>query len=289
MKSALPQNSFVVESQKGTSVRMRWFFTKDPGISAIQFLGERSLGGVLLRAAFAVVLTAVSLWITLKLPPYQTQISYSFFTAAVAASAYFAGWRAGLLTTVLTSLVIAWVLPPLNSLAIADHGDAIRFMAFVFTAVVICLIIASLHRSRRALRDTRDALRLSKRRIAYVERHAKVWTWEYDVRTDRVSWSNLYGNTVSRREQSLRDWLQMVHEEDREQVADAIRRAVQKGEFEARFRIMLGDSQPRWLLGRAQLVLLDGQPAALVGINMDASVHGDSNPVGAPAPALSIR
>ncbi len=264
---------------------MRWSLAKDPGFSVIQFLGERSLGGVLLRAGFAVVLTAVSLWLTLKLPPYQTQISYSFFTAAVAASAYLAGWRAGLLTTVLTSLIIAWWLPPLNSLAIADRGDTSRFLSFVFTAVVICLIIASLDSSRRALRDTRDALRLSKRRIAYVERHAKVWTWEYDVRSDRVSWSNLYGNNISRREQSLGDWLQMVHEEDREQVAEAIRRALQKGEFEARFRIMLGDSQPRRLLGRAQLVLIDGQPAALVGINMDASVHGDSNPAPIPEPA----
>jgi hypothetical protein len=265
---------------------MRWSLAKDASGSLIQSLGGRSLGGVLLRAGFAVVLTALALWFTLKLPPYQTQISYSFFTAAVAASAYFAGWRAGLLTTILTALIIAWLLPPLNSLAIADRGDAMRFLSFVFTAVVICLIIASLDSSRRALRDTRDALRLSKRRIAYVERHAKVWTWEYDVRTDRVSWSNLYGNNISRREQSLRDWLQMVHEEDREQVAEAIRCALQRGEFEARFRIMLGDSQPRWVLGRAQLVLLDGQPAALVGINMDASVHGDSNPVATPAPAL---
>ena len=276
----------MVKSQKVSGVPRRWSLAKDPGISLIQFLGERSLGGVLIRAGFAVVLTAVAFWLTLKLPPYQTQISYSFFTAAVAASAYLAGWRAGLLTTLLTSLIIAWMLPPLNSLAIADRGDALRFLSFVFTSVVICLIIASLHSSRQALRDARDALRLSKRRIAYVERHAKVWTWEYDVRSDRVSWSNLYGNNISRREQSLSDWLQMVHEEDREQVAESIRRAVQKGEFEARFRIMLGDSQPRWLLGRAQLVLLDGQPAALVGINMDASVHGDANPAAIPHRAV---
>jgi len=258
---------------------MPWSLSKDPALSPMQVLGERSLGGVLLRAGFALVLTAAALWFTLKLPPYQTPISYSFFTAAVAASAYFGGWQAGVLTTALAALIIAWLLPPLNSLAIADHGDALRFLSFLFTAAVICVIIALLHRSRRALRDARDALRLSKRRIAYVERHAKVWTWEYNVRTDRVSWSNLYGNNVSRREQSLRDWLQMVHQDDREQVAEAIRRAVQGGEFEARFRIMLGDSQPRWLLGRAQLVLLDGQPSALVGINMDASVHGDSNSV----------
>ena len=265
---------------------MRWSFPRNPGNSLIQGAGERSLGSVLLRGGFAVVLTAASLWLTVKLPSYQTQVSYSFFTAAVAASAYFAGWQAGLLTTLLTALITAWrLLPPADSLAIADRGDATHFLIYLFTCVVICVIIASLHRSRQDLQDARDALRLSKRRIAYVERHAKVWTWEYDLRSDRVSWSNLYGNNVSRHEQSLRDWLQMVHEEDREQVAEAIRRALQKGEFEARFRIMLGDSQPRWLLARAQLVLQDGQPAALVGINMDASVHGDSDPLPEPAPA----
>jgi Domain of unknown function (DUF4118)/PAS fold len=237
---------------------------KGCGILVTQVFGGRSLG-VLLRASFAVVLTAAAFWLTLRLPPYQTQISYSYLTVAVAVCAYLAGWRAGVLSTALSSAIVAWMLPPLNSLAIGDRGDALRFLSFVFTSLVICLIIASLHNSRQALRDARDALRLSKRRIAYAERHAKVWTWEYDVRTGRVSWSNLYGNNVSRREQSLRDWLQMVHEQDREQVAEAIQRALQKGEFEARFRIMLGDSQPRWLLGRAQLVLRDAQPAALVG------------------------
>jgi K+-sensing histidine kinase KdpD len=246
----------------------------------------RELGGVLMRAGFAIVLTATALWLTLKLPAYQTQVSYSFFTAAVAASAYVAGWQAGLFTVALTGVICAWwLLPPVDSLAIADRGDAIRFLIYLFTGVVICLIIASLHRSRQALQDARDALRLSKRRIAYAERHAKVWTWEYDLRSDRVRWSNLYGNNVSRHEQSLRDWLQMVHEEDREQVAEALRRALQKGEFEADFRIMLGDSQPRRLLARAQLVLHDGQPAALVGINMDAAVHRDSGPEEAPVPA----
>lgn len=268
----------VVQSRDESGILMRWPLLRKSGVSLIRFFGKRSLAGVLARAGFALVLAAVALWLTLKLPSYQTQVSYSFFTAAVAASAYFAGWQAGLLTTVLTALVTAWwLLPPVDSLAISDRGDAICFLIYVCTCLVICLIIASLHSSRRALRDARDALRLSKRRIAYVERHAKVWTWEYDVRSDRVSWSNLYGNNVSRHEQSLRDWLQMVHEEDRKQVAEAIRRALQKGEFEARFRIMLGDSQPRWLLGRAQLVLHDGQPAALVGINMDASVHGESD------------
>ena len=269
---------------------MRWSFPKDPGISAIGFFGKRSLGGVLLRAGFALVLTAAALWLTLKLPPYQTQISYSLFTAAVAASAYFAGWQAGLATTVLAALTTAWWLPPANSLAIADRGDAFRFLSFLFTAILTCVIIASLHNSRRALRDARDALRLSRRRFAYVERHAKVWTWEYDVRSDRVSWSNLYGNNVSRHEQPLRDWLQMVHQEDREQVAEAVRRALQKGEFEARFRIMLGDSQPRWLLARAQLMLHDGQPAALVGINMDASVHGEPDSATVPQPpTVAVR
>lgn len=263
---------------------MRWSLPKDPGTRVIQFFGERSLSGVLLRAGFAFVASGMALWVTLRLPPFQTRISYSFFAAAVAASAYFAGWQAGILTTAITALIIAWRLPPLGSLTIADRGDAVSFASYVFTALVICLIIASLHRSRRALRDTRDALHLSKRRIAFVERHAKVWTWEYDVSTDRVRWSNLYGKNVSRREQSLSDWLQMVHEEDRRQVAQAIERALQKGEFEARFRIMLGDSQPRWLLGRAQLVLCGGRPAALVGINMDASVHGDPNLAVVPQP-----
>ena len=257
---------------------MRWSSNKDIGFAGWRFLGEHSLRGLLLRFGFAVVLMAVALWMTVKLPHYETPISYSFFTAAVASTAYLAGWRAGVLSTVLVALVCAWMLPPINSLAIGDRGDALRFLSFVFTALLICLIIALLHSSRQALRVTRDALRLSKRRIEYVERHAKVWTWEYELRSDRVSWSNLYGKTISHREQSLRDWLQMVHEDDREQVAAAIQRALQQGEFEARFRIMLGDSQPRSLLGRAQLVLVDGQPAALVGINMDASVHGGCAP-----------
>jgi K+-sensing histidine kinase KdpD len=242
-----------------------------------QLLDSSSLGGVLLRLGLALALTAIALWVTVKLPPYQTPISYSFMTAAVAVCAYFGGWRTGVLTIILAGTFTAWrMLPPNNSLAISDRGDLLRFSGFLFSAFLICALIARLHSSRQALRLTQDALRVTRRRIEYVERHAKVWTWEYDLRTNRVSWSNLYGNNVSRREQSLNDWLQMVHEEDRDRVAAALKRSLSRGEFEAQFRIMLGDSQPRWLLARAQLVLVDGQPAALVGINMDASFHGDA-------------
>ena len=261
-----------------SKIPLRWSSDKMSVSLSLPLLGENSLRGLLLRFGLTLALMGMALWITVKLPRYETPISYSFFTAAVAATAYVGGWQAGILSATIAALICAWMLPPIDSLAIADRGDALRFLSFLFTSLLICLIINRLHSSRRALRDTRDALRLSKHRIEYVERHAKVWSWEYDLRTERVAWSNLYGNNISRREQSFQDWLQMVHDEDRPQVAAAVRCALERGEFEARFRIMLGDSQPRWLLGRAQLVPLDGQPAALVGINMDASFHGELTP-----------
>lgn len=43
--------------------------------------------------------------------------------------------------------------------------------------------------------------------------------------------------------------------------------------------------QAYWLPPSVRVRLLDGQPAALAGINMDASVHGDSNPAPIPEPA----
>jgi len=243
----------------------------------LSFLEKRPALGFVLRYGLAVVITGLALLLTLHLPEIETHASFTFLIAGVAASAYLSGWKAGLLSTVLSALASAYmIVPPLHLLGGMDPADVLHFLGFILTSVLICGLIASLHSSRHALQTTQDALRLSKRRIEYVERHAKVWNWEYDLRTQRVSWSNLYGNNISRREQNYHDWLQMVLAEDRESVDQAVQSALQTGEFEARFRIMLGDSQPRWLLGRAQLVLLDGKPVALTGINMDLFLRAGS-------------
>jgi len=240
------------------------------------FLHQRNRLALVVRYTLPFIFTAMALKLTLMLPNVPVHSFFTFFVAACAASAYSGGASAGVLCIFLSAAAADYfTVVPVGSFGFGNRGDTIRFAGFVATALFICWLIARLQSTSKALRRERNALHLSKRRIEYVERHAKVWNWEYDLTTRRVSWSNPYGNVVSRHEQSYEQWLQMVHQEDRECVREAIDDALTKGEFEAQFRIMLGDSQPRWVMGRAHLLLMDGKPLALVGINMDLFLRSE--------------
>jgi K+-sensing histidine kinase KdpD len=240
--------------------------------SAQRFLRKHG-HSALVRYAFPFASAALALKLTLMLPNVPTHTFFTFFVAACAASTYVGGARAGVLC-VLVSAVVAnyYTVVPVGGFVFSHREDMVRFVAFVATALFICWLIARLQSTLGALQREKNASRLSKRRLEYVERHAKVWTWEYDLTAGRVRWSSLCGDVVSRHEQPYEQWLQMVHREDRERVRHAIQDGLAKGEFEAEFR-MLGDLQPHWLIGKAQLVLVDAKPAALVGINIDLSLR----------------
>lgn len=111
-------------------------------------------------------------------------------------------------------------------------------------------------RARQALAE-REAL------LAEVERIAGIGSWEWEVASGRVTWSDalyrMYGLEPRSEECTFESYLGRVHPEDRERVQAEIQRALEHGStFEFEERIVRPDGEIRYLLSRGRAVKGDG-------------------------------
>jgi PAS domain-containing protein/uncharacterized protein DUF4118 len=232
----------------------------------------------------------------MQVPDVQLHSFFSIFLAAVAVAAYAGGWQAGAIAA-LFSLIASDVffLPPTWATAAQDGGmmrvraalmidnpsDLIRLLAFAFTAFVICLLAALIERKEEALHGAREFLTEQQHEMEFLKSTAKIWSWEYDLQTRRVTWTNMYSPVVLRREEPLDSWLDSIHPDDRDGVKHALDHALVEGEFEAQYRILVRDAEPRRVIGRAVLYSIGGHMVGLRGIEIDREMRGSS--VGTPA------
>lgn len=109
------------------------------------------------------------------------------------------------------------------------------------------------------------------------QRIAHFGSWEWDMRTGDVSWSDelfrIYGVTPAEYAPSYEGYLGRVHPDDREHVAAAIQAAAQTGEpFSFDERILRPDGSERILhSGGGVLVDDDGAPMRMIGACHDVT------------------
>ena len=153
------------------------------------------------------------------------------------------------------------------------HGDdEIGRLARTFDAAA-----ASIQEHLHARQAAEMAVRESERRLRLALDAAKAGTWEWDVRTQKNTWSDetfrLYGFAPGGCEPSSSAWLGAVHPECREAAEKAVNEACSRGEeLNLEWRVNLPDGSLRWLLSRGRPELdAAGQPVRYVGIAMDIS------------------
>ena len=86
-----------------------------------------------------------------------------------------------------------------------------------------------------------DELRHSRERLAEAEHVAQLGSWEWDITTDRITWSeglfHVYGLTPDDRDPSFRGWMQRVYPDDRELVSRTIDQALaERSSFTLEYR-----------------------------------------------------
>lgn len=135
-------------------------------------------------------------------------------------------------------------------------------------AVGVQALAIKVERAETALLDSTDRLRLAMEA-------AHLGTWDWDIATNRVGYSDnlgpLFGLPAGAYHENYEAFLASVHEEDRGRVADAVRRAVEEGaEYGLEFRTVRPDGTVRWIGNRGQVVRSgDGRPLRMLGIAMD--------------------
>jgi PAS domain S-box-containing protein len=128
--------------------------------------------------------------------------------------------------------------------------------------------------------ERRDALRLLgefEERVARLERIAGMGSWEMDMDTGRITWSQeqlrIHGLPGDRPHLTAAEFLALVHPDDRERIVGVMQQLVEHNErFEVDYRIVRPDGEVRWLVAPGHLVPgPDGRLTRMIGTSRDVT------------------
>jgi diguanylate cyclase (GGDEF)-like protein/PAS domain S-box-containing protein len=171
---------------------------------------------------------------------------------------------------------VAGVLDPAgvyNHQAAIDHPWRWAGVHGLFIAGMSAAGIASWRLNEALLGAASDR----EERLAEAQEVARLGSWEWDLTSGRVSWSDqlcrLLGVDPDDLTPSLEAFLSRVHPEDRDAVDAEVRGALVDGTPHARdFRVLLPDGTTGWVHGRGQVtVRVDGRPAVMSGTVQDVT------------------
>jgi PAS domain S-box-containing protein len=172
--------------------------------------------------------------------------------------------RAALLTLAILAAATLAIerlgVPELASRAQTDQVRQITTLAIAVLAATLVFILAlaeqSLQRRRQAgqHRDLEEQLRLSRQQVAETERAAGIGSWEWELESGRVSWSeemfHIFGLERNGFQPTLDGYLRRVPSEDREAVRQAIRQAHSRQPFQFEHRLLRPDGEVRIVVER---------------------------------------
>jgi PAS domain S-box-containing protein len=224
----------------------------------------------------AVVATAATLGVRLALDaPLGGQPTLVMFTLPIMISAYAGGLRGGLLATALSYLGASYyLLAPIHSLRIASGVEHWHIFFVALSGVVISALNEALHRARRrADIVTGERLHLARQletdsaRLVAAQAVAKVGSWETDLSTFAVIWSNethrIFETSPDTFQPTHAAFLEFIHPDDRVAVDGAFVRSIgQPGAQAIEHRLLMPDGRIKFVEERWQ-TYSDGQGRGL--------------------------
>ena len=124
-------------------------------------------------------------------------------------------------------------------------------------------------------RRAEEELERSRARLAEAEHVARFGSWEWDIPTNRVQWSDglyeIYGIRPEDFDHQYQSGSERVFADDRERVDAEVRRALETcAPLDIEYRIVRPDGRIRHLHGRAEVIAgTDGRPVRMTGTAQD--------------------
>ncbi len=149
--------------------------------------------------------------------------------------------------------------------------------AFTRDEVYLVEALAHVLGAAIARRRAEDALVRNESLLAEAQLLAHVGSWEWDIRSDRATWSDqlcrLFGVAPGSFTPSQASFLERVHPDDREIIRDAIATALAgNAPFDVEHRAILPDGAVRWFHGQGRVMVgPDGRPSRLAGTAQDVT------------------
>lgn len=119
-----------------------------------------------------------------------------------------------------------------------------------------------------------ELIRKSEAKLQEAQQIARLGSWELDTKSGAVSWSpetyRIFGREGLAGKFLYEEFLSMIHPEDRDEVASAVRNSVlQKQLYDLQFRILRRDGEMRHIHGRGQFS--NGSRQCLTGTMLDVT------------------
>lgn len=118
-------------------------------------------------------------------------------------------------------------------------------------------------------------LKENESRVSMSQRFANIGTWEWDVTTNELFWSDyvavLFAGEDSQLETSYENFLGAIHPEDLAKVTDAIKSSLNTGtDYDVEHRVVWPDGTVKWLHEKGNVVRdLEGNPLRMLGVVID--------------------
>jgi diguanylate cyclase (GGDEF)-like protein/PAS domain S-box-containing protein len=175
--------------------------------------------------------------------------------------------------------VAVWMTAHGHGPFVGDSPDDARLRAVTFVGVVALtgMLAAAVRTERERAEDLLGVVRDSEERMAEAQRIAHLGSWEWDIATDRVTWSDeLYRIAGQRRDQwpaTFEGYLQCIHADDREQARATVGGAYETGRpYTMEHRIVRPSGEVRILACQGEVELGDGgTPVRMRGIARDVT------------------
>lgn len=239
--------------------------------------------------AFAIFLVVAATALTHAFEPLLERTIGILFFASITFVAWFGGLGPALLATLASVLVLdVRFMDPRTTLSVRPQ-DLIPLTIFGGIGAFISWITYQQRRAEfLALRDA-DALdeirqQLEQRTheleryrdfLEEAQRSASIGSWEWDIDTNKVSWSDemyrVYGLEPRAMDITLEGYRRFVHADDRDMIAAVLARAIEtKQPFSYVHRIIRPDGSLRWVRGRGKPVVdANGRVVRMVGSGQD--------------------
>jgi PAS domain S-box-containing protein len=176
---------------------------------------------------------------------------------------------------VVAAIAIAGAVTGTVPLGEGSATEIVQILEGLLAAVTVGQLILAAVLSER--RGTEEKLERAHATLAEAQEVARIGSWEWDIVTDRVTWSNelyrLYGLAPNSVEVTFETFLDHVHPDDRDMIRQVVTSAYRDRQpFAVDHRTVMPDGYVRWLHGRGRVIVDEtGAPVRMVGTAQDVT------------------
>lgn len=202
----------------------------------------------------AIASTAIAILLSLWLTPLLLRNLDAFFYIAIVISAWYGGWRSGIVSVILGTLAINYFfIPPLYQLANSQLIDWLDLSTFLLVGLIINFLTSNFRDSKKKIEQLNQQLLQEKADLLGIASSAaQVGMWRWDIATGRIqcsaNYEQLFGLTPGTFDGRYETFLTYLYPDDKELVNQALQQAIQnKNLYQVEYRVVWADGSIHWI------------------------------------------